>query len=56
MTQAQPQIQHLLLQIGSIAFLAGVVIAIISTAIHPSTEDPSNHPIVFAECANDDYG
>jgi hypothetical protein len=54
MTQAQPQIQRPLLRIGSIAFLAGVVIAIISTAIHPSTEDPSNHPIVFAEYANDD--
>jgi hypothetical protein len=43
-----------LLRIGSIAFLAGVIIVIVSTTIHPSTEDPSNHPIVFAEYANDD--
>jgi hypothetical protein len=31
-----------------------MIIAIVSTTIHPSTEDPSNHPIVFAEYANDD--
>jgi hypothetical protein len=56
MTQAQPQpqFQRLLLRIGSIAFLAGMVIAIVSTAFHPSTEDPSNHLLVFAEYASDD--
>jgi hypothetical protein len=43
-----------LLRIGSIAFVAGVIIAIISTAIHPSKEDPSNHPLVFAEYASND--
>jgi hypothetical protein len=53
-TQAQPQFQCLLLRIGSIAFLAGIVISIVSTAIHPSREDPSNHPLVFAEYAGDD--
>jgi hypothetical protein len=52
MTQSQSQ--RPLLRIGSIAFLAGVIIVIVSTTIHPSTEDPSNHPIVFAEYANDD--
>ena len=31
-----------------------MIIAIVSTTIHPSTEDPSNHPIVFAEYADDD--
>jgi hypothetical protein len=36
------------------AFLAGVVIAIVSTVIHPSREDPANHPLVFAEYASDD--
>jgi hypothetical protein len=41
-------------RIGSIAFLAGVIIVIVSTIIHPSTEDPSNHPTVFTEYANDD--
>jgi hypothetical protein len=54
MTQTQSQFQRPLLRIGSIAFVAGVVIVIVSTTIHPSTEDPSNHPIVFAEYANDD--
>jgi hypothetical protein len=31
-----------------------VIIAIVSTAIHPSKEDPANHPLVFAEYASDD--
>src|SRR5919106_3109755 len=48
------QFHHPLLRIGSIAFLAGMIIVIVSTAIHPSTEDPSNHPLVFAEYASDD--
>jgi hypothetical protein len=43
-----------LLRIGSIPFLAGVIIAVVSTAIHPSREDPANHPLVFAEYASDD--
>jgi hypothetical protein len=43
------QFQRPLLLISSIAFLAGMIIAVVSTSIHPSTEDPSNHPLVFAE-------
>jgi hypothetical protein len=43
-----------MLRIGSIAFIAGIIIAIVSTAIHPSKEDPSNHPLVFTEYARDD--
>src|SRR5919106_4786986 len=54
MTQNPPQFQRPLLKIGSILFIAGMVIAIVSTVIHPSTEDPSNHPLVFAEYASDD--
>jgi uncharacterized protein DUF4386 len=54
MTQNPPQFQRPLLRIGSIAFLAGVIIAVVSTAIHPSGEDPANHPLVFAEYASDD--
>ena len=53
MTQTQPQFQRPLLRIGSILFIAGMVIAIISTLIHPSREDPSNHPLVLAEYASD---
>src|ERR671915_141723 len=54
MTQTQPQFQRPLLRIGSILFIAGMVIAIVSTLIHPSREDPSNHPLVLAEYASDD--
>jgi hypothetical protein len=54
MTQAQPKFQRSLLRIGSIAFIVGIIIAIVSTAIHPSREDPSNHHLVFAEYASDD--
>jgi hypothetical protein len=56
MTQAQPQpqFQRRWLRIGSIAFISGVVITIVSTSIHPSTEDPANHPLVFAAYASDD--
>src|ERR687891_979146 len=54
MTQNPPQFQRPLLRIGSILFTAGMVIAIVSTANHPSTEDAANHPLVFAEYASDD--
>ena len=40
-----------LLRIWSIAFIAGVVI-VVSTMLHPSREDPANHPLVFMEYAN----
>jgi hypothetical protein len=54
MAQNPPQFKRPLLRIGSIAFLAGAIIAILSTAFHPSTEDPSNHRLVFAEYASSD--
>ena len=54
MAQNPPQFKRPLLRIGSIAFLAGAIIAIVSTAFHPSTEDPSNHRLVFAEYASSD--
>jgi hypothetical protein len=54
MTQTQLEYQRPLLRTGSILFITGMVIAIVSTAIHPSTEDPSNHPLVFAEYASCD--
>jgi hypothetical protein len=34
------------------AFLAGVIIVVASTVLHPSREDPANHPLVFMEYAN----
>jgi hypothetical protein len=54
MAQYPAQFQRPLLRIGSIVFLAGVIIAVVSTVIHPSTEDPSNHPLVFAKYARND--
>ena len=54
MAQKLPQFQRPLLRTGSIVFLAGVIIAVVSTVIHPSREDPANHPLVFAEYASDD--
>jgi hypothetical protein len=46
------QINRSSLRISSIAFIAGVVIVIVSTMLHPSREDPANHPLVFMEYAN----
>ena len=54
MEQNLPQFQRSSLRVGSIAFLAGVIIVVVSTAIHPSKEDPANHLLVFAEYANSD--
>jgi hypothetical protein len=44
--------QFNLLRMGSIAFLVGVVIVIVSTLLHPGREDPANNPLVFMEYAN----
>jgi hypothetical protein len=52
MQQTTPQFERPLFRIGSIAFLAGLVIFIISTGFHASREDPTNHLRVFAEYAN----
>ena len=54
MAHVQPQFQRSLLRISSIAFLAGAIIAIISTIFHASTEDPANHLLVFTIYANDE--
>lgn len=42
-----------ILRIGSIAFIAGITIFLVSTLMHPGGEDPTNHPLVFAEYAQD---
>lgn len=43
-----------LFRAGSVVFIAGAIIAIVSTLFHPSTENPNNHLIVFTEYANND--
>jgi Domain of unknown function (DUF4386) len=52
MHETTPSFERLLLRMGSIAFLAGLTIFIISTGFHASREDPTNHLRVFAEYAN----
>jgi hypothetical protein len=39
---------------GSVAFIAGIVIAIVSTYIHSDSEDLMDNPVVFAVYAEDD--
>jgi hypothetical protein len=39
--------EHSMLRMGSVAFLVGVVITIVSTLFHASSEDLTNHPVVF---------
>jgi hypothetical protein len=46
------QSERPLLRIGSITFLIGLAIFIISSAFHAGREDPTNHLRVFAEYAN----
>jgi hypothetical protein len=43
-----------MLQMGSVAFIAGIVIIIVSTLFHASSEDLTNHLIVFAVYAESD--
>ena len=54
MPQNVLQFERPLLRMASIAFLAGLVIVIVSTGFHPSREDPANHPLIFMEYANND--
>ena len=54
MPQTIPQFERPLLRMGSMAFLVGLVIFVVSTMFHASRENPANHPLVFAEYANSD--
>jgi hypothetical protein len=45
------ELEHPMLRLGSVAFLAGLVIILVSTMFHPSREDLTNHPVVFTEYA-----
>jgi hypothetical protein len=49
-----PNLDRSMLRMGSVAFFAGIVIFMVSTLLHPSREDPTNHPLVFAEYAEAD--
>lgn len=49
-----PDFERPMLRMGAIAFLAGVVIIIVSTLFHASSEDLMDNPVVFAVYAEDD--
>jgi hypothetical protein len=54
MVASTPDLERPMLRMGSIAFLAGMVIFLVSTTLHPSREYPTNHSVVFAEYAEDE--
>jgi uncharacterized membrane protein len=47
-TNNTPNLQRPMLRMGSVAFLAGLVIIIVSTLFHASSEDLMDNPVVFA--------
>jgi hypothetical protein len=49
-TNNTPNLERPMLRMGSIAFFAGLVIAVISTIIHPTGtgEELMNNPFIFA--------
>jgi hypothetical protein len=53
-TNNTPHLEHSILRMGSIAFFAGLIIIIISTLFHASSEDLMDNPFVFAVYAESD--
>jgi hypothetical protein len=53
-TNNTPNLQRPMLRMGSVAFLAGLVIIIVSTLFHASSEDLMDNPVVFAVYAQSD--
>src|SRR5918995_4827951 len=50
-----PDFDRPMLRMGSVAFLAGIVIFMVSTIVfHASSEDPMDNPVVFAVYAESD--
>src|SRR5215204_3558754 len=49
-----PNLERPVLRMGSVAFLAGLVIIIVSTLFHASSEDLIDNPVVFAVYAESD--
>ncbi len=49
-----PNLERPMLRMGSVAFLAGLVIIIVSTLFHASSEDLMDNPVVFAVYAESD--
>ena len=53
-TNNTPNLERPMLRMGSVAFLAGLVIIIVSTLFHASSEDLMDNPVVFAVYAESD--
>ena len=52
---SSPDFERPMLRMGSVAFLAGLVIIIVSTiGFHAGTRDPMDNPAIFAEYAESD--
>jgi hypothetical protein len=49
-----PDLERLMLRMGSVAFLVGLVIIVVSTMFHASSEDLTDHRVVFAVYAESD--
>ena len=49
-----PNLERPMLRMGSVAFFAGLVIIIVSTLFHASSEDLMDNPVVFTEYAESD--
>jgi len=54
MQTSTPDLERPMLRMGSVAFLAGLAIAVGSTFIHSASEDLMDNPVVFAVYAEDD--
>jgi hypothetical protein len=53
-TNNAPNLERPMLRMGSVAFIAGLVIIIVSTLFHASSEDLMDSPVVFAVYAESD--
>lgn len=53
-TNNAPNIERPMLRMGSVAFIAGLVIIVVSTLFHASSEDLMDNPVVFAVYAESD--
>ncbi|MFL6479267.1 MAG: DUF4386 family protein [Nitrososphaera sp.] len=49
-----PKSEDPIIRMGSVSFIVGLIIIIVSTLFHPSSQPLTNHPLVFAEYAASD--
>ncbi len=56
MQPSTPDLERPMLRMGSVAFLPGLVIIIVSTLFHASSENLMDNPVVFAVYAKVIHG